>query len=128
MIYRGYAIFRKHRGVICPDSQKFHQKQWRGNLTCIGPREIIFTKEENDLEEQVKTIIHELLHLGIEGYEGVKRSVELEEITQEELYALEKEVIDPLTEIIYQNQPILVNHIRKKIQEIYIKFHLEYQI
>ena len=69
-VYKGYARFRKSKGTIIfrpddffPIDSNGHSAL--GHISKIKEKELIYINNKQILEEQVKTIIHELIHLGI---------------------------------------------------------------
>jgi len=64
MIYRGYAIFRRMGGRILevPDSNP----HYHGSIERIGERNFISLALQDHIDNQIETLVHELLHLGYE--------------------------------------------------------------
>ncbi|MBS3075085.1 hypothetical protein J4429_01355 [Candidatus Pacearchaeota archaeon] len=122
MIYRGYAIFRRMGGRILevPDSNP----HYHGSIERIGERNFISLALQDHIDNQIETLVHELLHLGYEyrtpQYKiipGLPIPKELG-ITIEEakkyIGDMEK-LIEAETEKVSQTQPLLVSHLRELI-------------
>ena len=64
IIYKGYYYFKKALSKIIRFSifNKTH-----GSIGSLGESYIICVKKDDPLEDQIKTILHELAHLGLEG-------------------------------------------------------------
>ncbi len=122
MIYRGYAIFRRHKGVIAECQEEF--EGYHGNLVRCGDRMFIFLNENDSQNEKIKTVVHELLHIGYEY--GTKEwhiilGLPLPyKITKEEaievLEKLERLVIEE-TKKVLQCQPILISHFKRIVTQ-----------
>lgn len=102
-VYEGYQKFRKAGGTI-----KFAELE-PGTCAMVNPETCeIELDRDYPLEEQVKSLIHEFLHLckkyGRFLYVSAYHYVET---------AIEKE-----TPGVYFNQPNLANHLRKKVLDL----------
>lgn len=125
-IYRGYSIFRKYGGIIT--KSEFSSSGLHGVLSRIGNRRIIQINTNDNLEEQIKTVLHELIHIGFPEETPQKYIIPgfplPKGISQEQaliyLNELDKK-IDEEMEQVYKCQPILINHLRRKIQELYLQ-------
>lgn len=104
--YAGYSLFRETQGKLVVE--RFMLSHGLIHIDGTGQPTIILNRSDS-LEEQVKTLIHELLHL---SDENLKLLGERLDLGHPEEQRLEREM-----EQIYLSQPRLVDHLRKKISE-----------
>ncbi|MEK6830735.1 MAG: hypothetical protein AABX77_01785 [Nanoarchaeota archaeon] len=118
IIYKGYYYFKKSNGIVLKINTYNNWKH--GSIGTIGERIYIELNKEDSLEEQVKTVIHELAHLGLEGenFDKIhKIKYDLLAFSDEDIKII-KEVenkINREVENFYYRDPPLVNYIREKL-------------
>lgn len=118
IIYRGYYLFRKAQGKIIKSRIRVS-----GLLYTFGESYLIQVKEDDILEEQIKTILHELAHLGLEGKNFDEIDPELTEnfmfgrlsLEQKKLIVKIEEDVEKESGNFYERNPPLVDYIRKKL-------------
>ena len=103
-VYEGYALFRELGGEIKVVS--FLRPQ--GLLNIVGERPVISIRKGDSLEEQVKTLLHELIHLSSENWRFWGQH-----LTKDDPVEMR---IEQETEIVYSCQPRFVEHLREKIR------------
>ena len=108
--YEGYKIFRELEGKI--EIKNFMLS--KGLITILGSQPLITINNNLSLEEQVKTFIHELIHLEYKNWKHLTPGCLPEDHPAE--IEIEKE-----TQETYNNNPILVKHLREKLQEVRYK-------
>src|SRR3989344_4981447 len=113
-VYEGYKLFKETSGEIRVDYMLV-----QGLIKVESFRNwFIKVNRINSLEEQVKTLIHEFLHLSPEYFRYTGNTSNSDKF----LSTIEEE-LDKKMEIIYDNQPCLVRHLKGKIQKV-----LEYNL
>jgi len=119
-VYEGYQMLKKFNGyIVCEDlGEKDHPILMVDTTKNLFIKVNIYRnlKLEESYEKQIKSIIHEFLHLS-------KEYLPLLRIRPEELKHLRgiEKILNEETEIIYENQPILIKHIKKIIMNAPIK-------
>ena len=110
IIYKGYHHFRKHNGQI---TKGFFRESPGGWLAKLLNNFSIMVKEDDPLEVQVRTVIHELAHLGLE-YEELTDLQKTGHPTRSdaELEPGLIEKIERATEQFYNRNPSLVQYLR----------------
>lgn len=105
-IYFAYSYFRRVDGLIFKANLK---KGVHGALILFaGENRFIEVNKNDSLEEQVKTVIHELLHISREwSYLNLGTSNNGLEYPES--------MIEEETQIVYENQPKLVKNLEKLI-------------
>jgi len=123
IIYKGYYYFKKGNGIITKINT--YNNYDHGEIGKIGEQFYIKIEKEDPLEEQVKTVLHELAHLGLEGKNFDKfdpyftDNMMLGKLSNEQknrMIELENE-IDKDVENFYERNSPLVDHIRKKLSD-----------
>jgi len=118
-IYKGFYYFRKHNGKIKKCS--YFKNHINGSLVRVvgggeGLSFHIMVNKKDSLKEQIKTVLHEFSHLGIE-YEYIIKAHKLasmEVISTLAPLKLEKR-IEENVEIFYLRNPPLIRWIEKKL-------------
>lgn len=99
----------------------------KGELGKTGNNFSIMVNKKDCLDEQVKTILHELVHLGLEGpnlneystdiNEIIIRGITLGNVSEEQKDKIKKfeNEIEKLVQDFYNRNASLVEHIRKKL-------------
>ena len=117
-VYRGLVLFKKSGGKVIKNSIFIPA------ILSIFPSTAQFyiqIRESDSLEEQLKSIIHELLHISYE-YEDIMRNKNIRNARNINKFLKEfrhfhynselERKIEQETEVIYANQPSLVNYLR----------------
>ena len=111
--YEGYKVFRKEMGKI-KIHPFFSKKEAYLRILEEGEPGVIIS-ENDSLEEQVKGIIHEIIHLSRKyrrrGSAFMRRLANPEEYDQ-----IEKE-IETQTQGVYNTQPNLVKKLKEEIKK-----------
>ena len=104
----GYYYFMKHGGIIIRDNLT---QDCRGILSRIGERPIIQINKNDSLEEQVITVLHEFVHIGIE-YPGILYSClpEIDPVIEQK--------VETKTQAFYQRNSPLAGKIREMLQQL----------
>ena len=118
MIYVGYAIFRKHKGIIGERQEPF--RGYHGSLASCGDKMFILLNKDDSQNQKIKTIVHELLHIGYEY--GTKEwnivpgfPLPYKITKKEAIEIVEKleRLIEEETEKVLQCQPVLISHFKR---------------
>ncbi len=109
-VYEGYRLFRRNGGIIALSSclEIDHRGQIIWDETEFRP--IIFLNKDDPLEEKVKTLIHELMHLAPCYLRYAARGEKLPADKEDEI---ERKTLD-----FYQKRPFLVGRFRRLAQEV----------
>lgn len=123
IIYKGWYHFKREKGFITKvDMGKHHHGTLIG---CHSPEEWdIWVNENDSLEEQVKTVLEELAHLGLEHDTITKESLdEKYKAQREEAEGTSpiKKIIDAEVEKFYLRNPPLLQKIREMLAPEEIK-------
>lgn len=113
-IYTGYSAFRRIEGWI---ELSYLGPKSRGIIrTHRGHPKIIVLNEDDSLDEQVRTLIHELLHLSPERrrfLDNLSFACQQSGKNHPEEIKIEEEM-----EAVYLSQPMLVSYLKNKILEL----------
>ncbi|MBS3079655.1 ImmA/IrrE family metallo-endopeptidase [Candidatus Pacearchaeota archaeon] len=109
-IEKGYRIFKENNGKI---TRWFNESYIRGSLAYIESRPLIMINKNDSIDEQLKTLIHELLHIGYEHDLLIKKP------RQECAQDLE-EKINQETEEIFESCPDMIEILKKEIGTSFI--------
>lgn len=114
-VYDGYSYFRQGGGRIVKSNMSHHCHGSLGVLYASPKQYFITINRADSIDEQVKTLIHEFLHLSLENRQHIFDDPfgEQRGIIEEEEHRVMKE-----TEMVYQMQPNLVEHLRKVVLTI----------
>ena len=122
IIYEGYYYFKKNGGKIIKAG--IRAKGILSTLSDISSKSyIIQVKQDDPLEEQVKTVLHELAHLGLEGKNlddfdsDFTKNMALGKLSQKQKIKMKEleNKIDILTEDFYNRNPPLISYIRENL-------------
>ena len=105
-IYKGYALFKKEEGRIIKSSLR----ETKGIITTHRGKKFIIINGHLGMREQVKTLIHEFLHLSYDPHSRL--SFYFYSVNEKEYEKLEDK-IEKETVQVYENQPHLVQHLRE---------------
>lgn len=128
MIYRGYALFKRLNGKIIEIKR---EPNFRGNLSGTSEQKSIILNQNDSLDEKVKTVIHELLHLGYEygtlSWEiipGLPIPTDLKISKREAVKIVGRfeRIVNRETERVFQCQPVLVNYLRYLIEKSFAEY------
>jgi len=122
IIYKGYYIFVKHNGLIRKSKMNnpFHGCTGISDSDLYGI--LICVRTQDPLETQVKSVLHELAHLGLEFQQMQKEDVSTMYQRQEAEYNGTSEVgrrINEEVEKFYKRDPPLVDEIRRWLNPSY---------
>ena len=115
-VYRGYYLFRKGGGEVI----MIHDVLWQASIlvTPSLKRYDIIVLHNDSLEEQVKSLIHEFVHIGIEEDYLINCPLMLRGMAEEDFNSyigiIEKKIENAAIEV-YNCQPFFVGHLRELI-------------
>ena len=109
-IYKGYALFKKEEGRIIKSSLR----ETKGIITTHRGKKFIIINGHLGMREQVKTLIHEFLHLSYDPHSRL--SFYFYSVNEKEYEELEDK-IEKETVRIYECQPCLVEHLKELLLE-----------
>ena len=125
-VYLGYQEFKRHNGKVLQDT--FANPEIHGHLWWRNTRDnvqyFITTRSDDSLREQARTVIHELLHIGLEGddlflFSSMGRGITPSEMDKLHEYLLPVEAeVRKLTDEVYSCQPRFVEHIMRRFLKV----------
>ncbi len=110
-VYKGYALFKKEGGKLIKSSLD----ETKGIITRHRGKKFIIINGHIGMREQVKTIIHEFLHLSYDP--NLSISVYSQLFTNKKEYEELEDRIEKEMMQVYENQPCLVKHLRGLLLE-----------
>ena len=111
-IYQGLQFFKRNNGCL----DLFPLDDCDGELNYCCDDIFIHINSDNSLEDKVKTFIHELIHLVPENW--MYWCYLMDNYIDDKLVDEFEESVENETQMVYESQPILINYLREKIQNV----------